>query len=266
MTWKPLAPLFAAVLIFGGLCPAWAEDETDSLLDTIAGYEDDLEDTFDDAVDPSEADDADDDPAAFDRRRGHGPDSRHWGRRGPGWRQGPPPPRGYGMHHGYGMPRGYGWDKGPGFGGPRHGGYGHRRPGLGRAARMFGPREFDALKLTADQKKQVADILTESYRARLEATMELMEARQKLREVSRKDPYDADAVIAANTAVGSARGKLDVIDRQFRDKLKALLTADQQKALDDLRTPPGRRPGDRKPGDRGDRRPPRGPDGPGPRR
>lgn len=238
----PFALLLAAALLIGTL-QAKAEDEVPTnVLDAIADYEDNLEDAIDDD---------DDDDAAPVRTYADG------------WRRETRAFRHRFNDDGPRRPRANRFDRGPGRGpgiGFHHGAMGM---GMGMPFRMFGPREWEALKLTADQKKQVVDLLTNSYRARLEAGMEMMETRDSLRKLHGNETLDAEAIIAANSAMGAARGRMHVLNRQLRDDLNKILTADQQKALEELRKPRARRPGDQRPPRPDDRRPSRGgPDAP----
>lgn len=163
---------------------------------------------------------------------------RGWHRGGPDrddWRGGPGHRGKRGMHHG---------DFGIGFG---------------------GAHAFEMLDLDASQKTKMIDVLTNNFRARLEAKMAMVDAQRKLRDLYEDDNANADAIVAANAAVGEARGKLDVLSRKFRDDMKGVLTEEQIKKLDDMKD-------DRPFGPRGDKRPdgPKGPKGPkpgpGPRR
>jgi Spy/CpxP family protein refolding chaperone len=100
---------------------------------------------------------------------------------------------------------------------------------------MGGMRMMEWLDLTADQKQKVVDVLTENVRARLLSRMELADARKTLRELGKADAPDPAALIAAHQAVGAATGKLEVLNLTMKDNLKAVLTPDQQKKLDDFR-------------------------------
>ncbi len=116
---------------------------------------------------------------------------------------------------------------------------GTRGMGMGRG---FGFGMMRRLDLTPEQQKQIVDAMAENYRDRLLARIELGEAFEKLREARNTDPVNADAVIAANQAVGAATGKLDALSRTFADKIKPLLTPEQLKKAEAMRD--GRR-GDR---------------------
>lgn len=255
MQLRKLTLLFAAALLLGMTQPAKAVDAPTSVVDTIADYEDQLEDTIAGTVDDDD-DDADDDNA-FDRRR-RGP--RDFRDRRPGPHHGP-----MAGHYGF---RGMDGPRGRMDGFRKEG---FRRPGMDHAAKMFGPRAWEKLNLTAEQRTKIIDLMTNNYRAKLEASLEMLEARRSLRGLYQEDNnLQAESIIAAHSAMGAARGRMVALDRQLKTDLKGVLTPEQQKTWDDMQKPPFRKPGpDGKNKDGkgpGDRRPQRGPDGPGPRR
>ncbi|MCC8189825.1 MAG: periplasmic heavy metal sensor [Planctomycetes bacterium] len=168
-----------------------------------------------------------------------------------------------------------GYDSGPGRGpGGRHDDF---RPDFGpdRFDPMghghFGFGRLEALDLDDAQRAKVVDILTENFRARLEAKLALTDARHTLDEISRDDTADEAAIIAAHAAVGEAEGRLKVLGRKVRTDIESILTPEQLERVAprhpgrDGRGPrPGRRPGDAGRGPGGDRRPHRTPDAPQP--
>lgn len=152
-------------------------------------------------------------------------------------------------HHGRGMHRGM---MGGGMG-----------MGMGRG--MMGPRFMEMLDLDQAQKVKVVDIMTENFRAGLMARMELADAHKKLRDIYKAEKPDHDGIIAANQAIGAAQGKLEVLGHKMRDDVRAVLTPDQVKKLDDFdKRPPRRDRDDRKDGPRDGKRPPRPMPGHGP--
>lgn len=236
---KPLALLLAAALLAGTFSSAMAEDE---------------------APPPEQQE-------YSSQEWGRGPGRHHRGPRddrrdgpgrrgdGPGWRGDGPGCRG----------------DGPGFEFGRKRGFHHGDFGIG----FGGARAFDKLNLDDAQKAKLVDVLTNSFRARLEARMTLNDAQNKLRDLRDDDSASADAIVAANVALGEAKGKLDVLGRKFREDIKGVLTEEQVKQLEEMRNaPPPPPPGkwDRKdrdergPGGPGERRPPHMERGPGPRR
>lgn len=142
--------------------------------------------------------------------------------------------RGPGSRH-YGSERG------------RHEGRGFHKDG-------FGPGMMDRLDLTADQKTKLVDVMTNSYRAKLEARMEMQEAKSKLRDLRDADDATSEAIIAANEEMGTAKGKFEVLMRQTKDDFEAVLTPEQKEKLESFRDTPRHRG----PGKAG-----RGPGGPG---
>lgn len=137
-------------------------------------------------------------------------------------------PRGPGMRHGMGMRHG---GHGPAMRGPGK----HRMGMMGMRHGMFGMRMMERLDLTAEQKKQLVDVMTENFRERFLGRIEMDEAFKKLRALHESDNPDHDAIVAANAAVGEMHGKMDVLDRKFRDKLDAVLTPEQREKMKDFR-------------------------------
>lgn len=122
---------------------------------------------------------------------------------------------------------------------------------------MMSPRMMDELNLTDAQKNQMVDLLTQNFRERLLARMEMADAQKKLRDIHESETPDHDAIIAANGAMGTLKGKLDVQRRKLRDDMRKILTPEQVEKLDNMRKgPPPPRGWDKR--DDG-KRPPRGP-------
>ena len=179
------------------------------------------------------------------------------GRRGMMWRGGrghgpamPFPPQG---------PRGDGPGRGP-------------RAGMdgGMQFGMISPRFMEELDLTADQKTKIIDAATENFRERLELRWEMAEARNKLADLEDADKPDYDAIVAANEALGSVKGKLDVARRKIQDQFTSILTPEQREKIEELkedrRQEREERRGPRDRGDRPGKNDPRLQRGPGPRR
>lgn len=132
-------------------------------------------------------------------------------------------------------------------------GSGWHRGGPGLHHRMFGE-----LGITAEQKAKYIDMMTENFRAGLEAKMEMAEARGKLRDAQRSDTPDADAIVEANKAMGEAKGKLDALRATHHANLEAILTPEQKAKIDEWRSAPPPSRGDRDdigPGPDGERGP-----------
>lgn len=189
---------------------------------------------------------ADDRPAPRDRqgdeiRRPMGPDGA-W-RGGPHGRRGDGP--GPGRHFG----------KGPG-----------RHFDMGPGMMAFGHRFMDELELTDAQKTQLVDVMTARFREGMLVRMEMADAGRKLRDLTESESPDKDAIIAANEAMGTAKGKMEALFLTAKDEVRKILTPEQQTKLDEMFD---RRRGDREDDDgpRGDhpRMPRHGGRGPGPR-
>ncbi len=132
--------------------------------------------------------------------------------------------------------------------GMRQGGCGMmgRRGGMGGMGMMgMGFGMMRRLDLTPEQQKQMVDAMAENYRDRLLARIELDEAFTTLRALRDADSADADAVIAANQAVGAATGKLDVLSSGLREKIRSILTPEQLKQAEEMQGGMRGRRGDR---------------------
>lgn len=154
------------------------------------------------------------------------PEGRPDGRRGPGdeicrpeggWRGG----RGHGpmgrhdRHPGKGFERGFGM--GPGMMG-------------------FGHRFMDELELTDAQKTQLVDVITAKFREGLLVRMEMADAHKKVRELTTAETPDSAAIIAANEALGAARGKMEALGLTAKDEVKKVLTPEQVTKLEEMKS------------------------------
>lgn len=165
--------------------------------------------------------------------------------------------------------RGHGPARMPGMQG-RIGGFG-QAPGQ-RAFGIFGTRMMREIDLTDSQKSQFIDAMTEAYRARLVLHMEQDDAYQKLKKEYEGGNPNRDVILALNTKLGELKGRADLISHDYFDKVKNIVTPDQQakikqfmedasKRMEERRA--GRGPGMMGPG--GMRGGPRTLRGPGPR-
>lgn len=140
-------------------------------------------------------------------------------------------PRGFGFHHG---PRA-GFGHGPAMA-PRHFQGGEFARGPRGIHPMFGHgRLMDELEVTDAQKTELVDVMTNNFRQGMLARMEMAEAHKKLAELSSTKGADDAAIIAANEAIGAARGKLEVLGRKAQDDFRAVLTPEQAAKLDEMR-------------------------------
>lgn len=128
-----------------------------------------------------------------------------------------PPPMGHKRGHKFGP--------GPDFDGDM---------GLGHFG-MMGHRLFGELDLTADQKAKIIDTATQSFRERLELRWEMAEAVDRLGDLKDAEKPDYNAIVAANEALGSIKGKLDVARRQVKDQFEAILTPEQRQKIDQFK-------------------------------
>lgn len=186
-------------------------------IQTAMAQDDDLD--IDDAVDTAEMDD----DFGTDMRRPH----PRWRDDGPGFHK-----RG---HHDN-------WRGGPGHRPDMRPDRDHRMGGKGmrHGMGMFGPRFMEMLQLDDGQKAKIVDVMTENFRQGLLAKMEMADARKKLWDMQESDSTDHDGLIAAHQAVGAAQGKMQVLHRKMRDDVRAVLTPEQLKKLDDFDKRPHR--------------------------
>ena len=134
--------------------------------------------------------------------------------------------------------------------GPRYRGmndnrWGHRGDRWNHDRRGFGMHGncWEAIDLTERQRADMIDLMTKRYKAELELRMEMRDLRNATRDVWERDTATPDEIIAANTALGAARGKLDALRYQCREEMKNILTEEQLQTLDDRRCGPnGDRP------------------------
>lgn len=216
---KLFALLLAATLLAGSTGTSWAGETGDTSARSENGWRD-----------------ADPDNDGFRRpgRRGH-------------------MGRGFGNHRGRGDGRNFG--HGPAMT-RRGGGPGGRWNGNGmHHGGMFGPAMAERLGLDQAQKDKLLDAMTENYRAVLEAKMELQEAKFKLNELRRSSDAAAEDIVAANEALGAAKGRMEVTMRQSREALESILTPEQKEKLESFRDAPPPRRGwsDGERGERGER-------------
>lgn len=128
----------------------------------------------------------------------------------------------------------------PGGPGMMHEDYGSRRDlprGPGGSDYDFDfvrMRMMEQFNLTADQKQQVVNVMTENFRERMQARIDLGDAIKKLRDIHKSSTPDHGEIIIASEAVGSAYGKLDVLGHKLEDGIKAILTPEQKEKLEDI--------------------------------
>ncbi|MDR1534068.1 MAG: hypothetical protein LBU64_03085 [Planctomycetota bacterium] len=126
----------------------------------------------------------------------------------------------------------------PDWGGPGRGGC--RFPG-----RFF---PLEELGLDPAQKTRLVEELAAGYKVGLEARLEIRESLGNLRRLRNDPNASGEAIVAANAALGEAKGKLEASRRQSEGKIRALLTPEQLERLDRTRREPPFRGGDWRPG------------------
>ena len=129
-------------------------------------------------------------------------------------------PGGYG-HGGYGMGYGMGPGMGPGMG------YG-TGPGT-----MWGNagNAYAGLDLTAEQRKQIADIEQEASRAVWQQMGAMHEQGYRMNGMFGPGPLDEDAARKSFQAMSDARKAMFETQLQARKKIDALLTGEQRERL-----------------------------------
>lgn len=128
-------------------------------------------------------------------------------------------------------PRGH-WNR-DGRPGPRPQHFRHQGPGFGMHG-MQG-RRWEMLDLTEKQRTDMVDLMTKMFKAKLESRMEMQDLQKAARDIREKDNATAEEIIAANTALGAARGKQEALGYQLRQEMRSILTEEQLKKLDERR-------------------------------
>jgi protein CpxP len=167
----------------------------------------------------------------------------------------------------------------PGSGGP---GFGDHRPPMERAMGSRGdhgrwwnnPKLIEKLKLTDEQRKAMDDILQQHREKLIDLRASVDKAELEMEPMVRADQPNESAVLAQIDKVAQARAELEKANARFLFALRAKLTPDQWKQVQDFRNNRGehegmrhdRGSGDPRPGGGGDRHaapppPPPGPQG-----
>ncbi len=107
--------------------------------------------------------------------------------------------------------------------------------GMGMGMGMVDADFMRGLNITDEQRRRMIDIATENFRERLSLRWEMEKARHALEELNASETTDYDAIIAANEALGGARGKLDVARRKVMGQFAAVLTPEQREKIDQFR-------------------------------
>lgn len=159
--------------------------------------------------------------------------------------------------------------QGPGMGpgGMGRGGFAQRRPpmerALGAGQWWNNPRMVTQLKLTDDQRKAMDGILLAHREQLVDLQATLEKAELELQPMMKADQVNETQTLAQIDKVAQARADLEKANGRFLLDIRAKLTPDQWKQLEDLRmNGMQRRQGDGR-GPRPQRQFRRGPGGPG---
>ena len=118
--------------------------------------------------------------------------------------------------------QGQGWGKNCGpNGGPNSG----KGPGGGMG--------FQALDLSADQQKQMLEIRQAFERDTLSLRTEMQKANQELRKLWTAKPLNQNAIVAKNGEVTTLQVQMGTKAKEMQAKIKAVLTVEQLKKLDE---------------------------------
>ena len=132
--------------------------------------------------------------------------------------QGPPPPAG-----------------GPGFG-PGHGGMDQPFGGLGGRGRFWAnPTIASKLQLTDDQRKSMDAILQQHLESLVDLRANAERAELALRPLLNADQLDEAKITAQIDQVAAARAELFKANARFLLAIRAKLTSDQWKQVQELR-------------------------------
>jgi periplasmic protein CpxP/Spy len=161
--------------------------------------------------------------------------------------------------------------QGPGPGPGMRQGFGEHRPPFERA---FGGREMqwwnnpriaDRLKLTDDQRKAMDAIMQDHKMILVDLHANLEKAELEMEPLMKADQPNESAILSQIDKVAQARAELEKANARFLLALRAKLTPDQWKQVQDFRENGGpERHGWSRDGRRRDGRPPQGPEAPPP--
>jgi protein CpxP len=131
--------------------------------------------------------------------------------------------------------------QGAGPGGP---GFGDHRPPMERAMRMHGefggrwwnnPKVVEKLKLTDDQRKAMDDIYQQHREKLVDLHAAVDKAELQMEPLVRADQPNESAVLAQIDKVAQARAELEKANARFLFALRAKLTPDQWKQVQEFR-------------------------------
>ncbi|MBU1735500.1 MAG: periplasmic heavy metal sensor [Verrucomicrobia bacterium] len=107
----------------------------------------------------------------------------------------------------------------------------HKGQGLG--GRFMA--EFEQLNLTADQSQQIASIVKLNQESMKAAATQWQETRKALNHQIQVGPFDEQSVRAACKKAAAAGEEATVLRAKVAGQIRAVLTSDQQAALDKIR-------------------------------
>lgn len=130
---------------------------------------------------------------------------------------------------------------GPPSGGPAMGMGGHRPPierafGRGYEGRWWNnPQIADQIKLTDDQRKQFDDILLQHRTTLIDLNANLQKAELSLQPLISADQPNENAILEQIDKVAQARAELEKANARYLLAIRAKLTPDQWKQVQDFR-------------------------------
>jgi Spy/CpxP family protein refolding chaperone len=132
--------------------------------------------------------------------------------------------------------------QGPGPGGPGSGpGFGEHRPPMERAMRgdrgrwWNNPKLVEKLKLTDDQRKAMDEIFQQHRERLVDLRGSVDKAEIEMEPLVRADQPNESAVMAQIDKVAQARAELEKANARFLFELRAKLTPDQWKQVQEFR-------------------------------
>jgi Spy/CpxP family protein refolding chaperone len=116
-------------------------------------------------------------------------------------------------------------------------------PGAGPAGKRDGRGPFAQLKLSDEQQQKLLVIRQEFERAALPIRQDMQKKRQELRKLWSANPLDQQAIDAKTKEVTALRIQMVTKLRAMQEGMKAVLTPEQLKKLEDLKSKRQRRDG-----------------------
>ena len=99
----------------------------------------------------------------------------------------------------------------------------------------FMKEEFKQLNLTADQGQQIASIVKNSKKSMKASATQRKQTREALKRKIQVGPFDEQSVRAACKKAAAASEETAVLRAKVAGQIRAVLTSDQQAALDKIR-------------------------------